>query len=177
MKNKVKETNIEIKTNISPSEKVQFVKFVYEACKENDGIYIPIVKQTLFNFALISYFTNYNLESVSGNFDKIYALVNGTNIIGKIEESVKPEILTELKYNVDRYFERPVENKENIIYNKISDILDNISKVTQEMSSDSFISFINNFSMFANDYSAENILNIFSSHKDLFAKKGKVSDK
>ena len=160
--------DIEIKTNISPSEKVKFVKLVYEICDINKGTCIPIVKDTFFNFALIYYFTDYDTENVINDFDKIYYLVNETDIVEKIRESVESNVIEELQLNVNKYFECMCGYKENLLDKKIYSLFDETYNIMNKINSDSFVSFLNNFSEFSNKFEPNNIFDLFSKNKSLF---------
>ena len=161
-----KTLNIEIRTDILPSEKILFAKTVYGNCEANDCIQIPMAKDTFFKFALIKFFTNYDTESVVNDFDEIYMLVNNTDIIEEIKKNVKEEIIDDLQKNVDVLF----GYSDNTILNSVQKILNNITKMTSEIGSDAFIEFINKFSDFSKEFEPEKIIDLFGNHKDLFLK-------
>lgn len=161
-----KTVNIEIRTDILPSEKILFAKTVYGNCEANDCIQIPMAKDAFFKFALIKFFTNYDTESVVNDFDEIYMLVNNTDIIKEIKKNVKEEIIDDLQKNVDVLF----GYSDNTILNSVQKILNNITKMTSEIGSDAFIEFINKFSDFSKEFEPEKIIDLFGNHKDLFLK-------
>lgn len=121
-----KEYPISFYTDLTIRKKVIFIKSVVDLVVDED--YLSIIRDIVFDYMIIYYFTDFDTTEVSESDDSLTAmekLLEETNIVELVKKSVSKELLTELSDAVDR----DIEYKTGIKFDNVTTALSKLMKV------------------------------------------------
>lgn len=150
--------NEEVEYHYSPtmtySEQVSFVKSVSNMVLFNDGTYIPLLKDIMFNFFLINDFTDIDISMFNNEFgdfdiDKFADFDNNTGLSNSIKTNIDTTLLYNLIDSVDSCIAYKTGiSKDNIgmaVVELINTLKKKIDTFGNNIDSDTVLKFMQNF--------------------------------
>lgn len=164
--------------DLTLTEKAAFVKSVSEQIVQKDNYYMHFLKDVFFNYAIIEYFTDIDLNQVLEikgdiNIDQIELFIKTTNVIEIICGQVSKDLITELQYFIDENVSYLTGKGFDDLSTTFRDLLKSIKDVVlgiNENFKDFDISKLNDignlgtkFQNISNDEIISNIVKVFNS--------------
>lgn len=125
-----KMVEVTIRHSLPYDEYANFISDVINGMFDSDGEYIPYARQASYHVNLIKYFTNIKVENVKA----VYDLINNTNIIELIVDTVSDEIGYEMYEDIIE----GVQYRKQKIYHasKWNDLADTLNNALDSFMSD-----------------------------------------
>lgn len=165
-------------TDLKLSEKTSFIESVSEQLVKKDNYYRYFLKDLFFNWALIEYFTDIDLNQVLEikgdiNIDQIDIFIKTTNVIDIICGQVSKDLIAELQYFIDENVSYLTGKSFDDLSTSLCDLLKSIKDVVlgiNEKFKDFDVSKLNDisnlgtkFQNISNDEIISNIVKVFNS--------------
>lgn len=125
-----KMVEVTIRHSLPYDEYANFISDVINGMFDSDGEYIPYARKASYLVNLIKYFTNIKVENVKA----VYDLINNTNIIDIISESVSDEIIYGMREDINE----GVQYRKQKIYHasKWNELADTLNSAVDSLMSD-----------------------------------------
>lgn len=160
------ENSFNFQTSLRASEKVNFVHFV-ENLIVNDGVYEHIIKDLMFDYAIITFFTDVNIgeifDSENIGLDDVEDIVLGTDIVNIVKENAEEGLISELYKAVGYCVEQHFGIKTNTVSDAIIKFIDNANdKILGKYDIDEVMNMANIISNSVGKVSAKDIWNSYA---------------
>lgn len=158
-------------TSLSAYDKVRFVDSVVSAVVTDDG-YNYVIKDMLFNFWIVAFFTDVDVSEITeaeNNIDAIEDFLDEINIVDVVKMNVVPGILDELEKAVEFNIEYKTGIHINPISSSLSSLLDTIEKKVEDIDLDSMMDVAEAMSGISDELTPEKMLDAYAK-TDIFKK-------
>ena len=159
------------KTSLSASEKVQFVSYVTNTIVGEN--YLSIIRDLIFDFAIVSLMTSVVVEDVTTSKDVINTIeefLNSTNIVEIVKANVEVGLIEELNKCVDENLEYRTGVHRNPIADSISHLLNTIERKLNDVDTDSMMEMAQIISGMSGELTAEKMVEAYA-NSDVFKQK------
>lgn len=159
------------KTSLSASEKVQFVNYVTNTIVGEN--YLSIIRDLIFDFAIVSLMTSVVVEDVVTSKDVINTIeefLNSTNIVEIVKANVEVGLIEELNKCVDENLEYRTGVHRNPIADSISHLLNTIERKLNDVDTDSMMEMAQIISGMSGELTAEKMVEAYA-NSDVFKQK------
>lgn len=150
-----KSVTINVKKVLSFKDRIQFVSEVVNNCFNDNGDFIPAIKNIAFKIAVLRYFTNFKLPQKNPSLT--YNLLIHSEIYSHIKSHIDTDEIKELWSDINEAVEY---RKDNVIATqktelvKISNVMNTMTeKYTNMFEGIDIKDFVNKLSTFKNDIS------------------------
>lgn len=159
--------------NPSMSKKVAFVKSVVENVV-NDDCYYPMIKDMVFDFCLIEFFSDImsNAENEEDTIDYVEEFLANNNAATVMKLGMDFDVVQELRENVDKMIEYKTGIHPSPIADAISKILDTLEQKFAGIDVDAMSGMANVFGKLQGDITPEKMLEAYAK-SDVFKKQAK----
>lgn len=159
--------------NPSMSKKVAFVKSVAENVV-NDDCYYPMIKDMVFDFCLIEFFSDIrsNAENEEDTIDYVEEFLENNNAATVMKLGMDFDVLQELYENVDKMIEYKTGIHPSPIADAISKVLDTLEQKFAGIDVDAMSGMANVFGKLQGDITPEKMLEAYAK-SDVFKKQAK----
>lgn len=158
-------------TDIRNSEKAKLISFVSETIIGEN--YISILKDMIFNFAIINFFSDVDLSDIKeapDSLNKIEDFLYENNIIDVIKKNVEKGVIEELYDSVNKNIEYKTGIRENSLYNSLIRLCNTIESKFSNIDVNELNEFAKSISSISSELTPENILDAYSK-TDIFKNK------
>lgn len=158
-------------TSISAYEKLNFVDSVVDIIVGDDS-YNYVIKDMIFNFNVIRFFTDVDLSEITGaenSIDAIEEFLENTNIIDIVLANAEPGVIGELMEAVELNIEYKTGIHVNPISASLSSLLNTIEKKVEGIDLDSMLGLAESMSGISGELTPEKILDAYAK-TDIFKK-------
>ena len=158
-------------TSLSAYNKVRFVDSVVSAIVTDDG-YNYVIKDMLFDFWVVNFFTDVDVSEVAeaeNNIDAIENFLDDTNIVDIVKMNVVPGIIDELEKAVEFNIEYKTGIHINPISSSLSSLLDTIEGKVENIDFDSMMEIAEAMSGISGELTADKMLDAYAK-TDIFKK-------
>lgn len=158
-------------TSLSAYNKVKFVDSVVSAIVTDDG-YNYIIKDMLFDFWVVNFFTDADVSKIAeaeNNIDAIEDFFDGNNIIDIVKINIAPGIIDELEKAVEFNIEYKTGIHINPISSSLSSLLDTIEGKVENIDFDSMMDIAEAMSGISGELTADKMLDAYAK-TDIFKK-------
>jgi hypothetical protein len=161
--------NFDFKTYLSAYEKQVFVKTVVKNLVYEDG-YDAIIKDLIFDFAIIELFTNVDTSFINMKDDDgndihpviiIEHFLEETNIVDIVKANMESGLLDDLNRAVELNIQYLTGIQPNPLNEAIARLVSTIEDKVNKVDLDSAMDMINKFANMKEDFSVENIVNAY----------------
>lgn len=164
------EKSFNFRTSLRAADKVGLVNEVVKLLvNENDNRYHYIVKDIVFNFTVIRYFTDIDIlkdfeDVIEDKVDTpvMETVVEYTDIIDVIMEHIDDELIDELKKAVDYNVEYITGIRINSVSNAFVKLLNAFEKKIEELDVDSAVEMLKMVTDYGGELTPENIWNAYA---------------
>lgn len=166
----------------SYSQKVLFVNSVVDTIVGDNYNYI--IKDLIFDFMIISIFTDIDTAYIEDCDDFYYAielideLVNNTNVASIVKNNMGFSIISELEESVDKGIEYKTGMHGNVINDSLASLINTVEEKLKDfnLSSEDVMKMVPSFINMGEELSAEKILDAYSK-TDMFKRQfGETAD-
>lgn len=163
------EYNFNFRTSLSAYEKLVFTKIVVDSLV-NDDSYNVVIRDLMFNFAVIEMFTNVDTSFIDvkdddGNYVNqiiiIEHFLESSNIIDIIKANVDNELFDELNHSIDLNVQYLTGININPISKSFANLMSIFEKKINEVDLNSMMEMAQKFSGMTEDFTMENIINTY----------------
>lgn len=158
-------------TSLSAYNKVRFVDSVVSAIVTDDG-YNYVIKDMLFDFWVVNFFTDVDVSEVAeaeNNIDAIENFLDDTNIVDIVKMNVVPGILDELEKAVEFNIEYKTGIHINPISSSLSSLLDTIERKVEDVDFEEMMGIADAISSISGELTPEKMLDAYAK-TDIFKK-------
>lgn len=157
------------KTSLSAYDKLVFVKTVVSSLVDNDG-YNSIVKDLIFDFAIVELFTNIdtsfiNIKDDDGNdvhpIIPIEHFLDNSNIVDIVKTNMEIGLLDELNRAVDMDIQYITGIHPNPLSEAIASIVSTLEEKIDEVDLNSMMDMAKKFASMTEDFTVENAVNAY----------------
>ena len=157
------------KTSLSAYDKLVFVKTVVSSLVDNDG-YNSIVKDLIFDFAIVELFTNIdtsfiNMKDDDGNdvhpIIPIEHFLDNSNIVDIVKTNMEIGLLDELNRAVDMDIQYITGIHPNPLSEAIASIVSTLEEKIDEVDLNSMMDMAKKFASMTEDFTVENAVNAY----------------
>lgn len=128
--------SFDFRNDLTASEKVSFVNFVVGILvDETNKTYNGIIKDLIFDFAIIGHFTNVNMSDVyaeiqesKDNVSVIEKYIESNDIVRIVTANIPVELLESLRIAIDENIQYKTGVNPNNVFSSISNLLNKFSK-------------------------------------------------
>ena len=109
-------------------DRVKFVSSVVESLIQGN-FYAGVIKDMIFDFMLIKYFTDIPVEEIEDKpnaINMIEEFVYGTSVVTILYENISPVLITELRKSVDENIAYRTGIKDSVIENAVANLLNTL---------------------------------------------------
>lgn len=161
--------NFDFKTSLSAHDKLLLVKTVVNNLID-DGGYDVIIRDLIFDFAVIEVFTNIdtsfiNMKDDYGNaIDPIILIehfLEETNVADIVKENMEVGLLDELNHAIDLNIQYITGIHPNPLNEALSTLVSTLEKKINEVDLDSMMDMAQKFAGMTDDFTLENIVNAY----------------
>lgn len=150
-------------TDLSISDKAKFVNFVTSLVVDDEN-YNSIIRDLIFNFCIIDFFTDINTEEFkqSINFlDDVEEFLLSTNIVEIIKANAFPTLFEELNNAVDKSIEYRTGIHPSPLNEALASLVSTFEKKVKEFDMDSAMEMVSLLTEMTGDISPESIVNAY----------------
>lgn len=156
-------------TSLSALDKMTFVKTVVHNLVDDEG-YEIVVKDLIFDFAIIEMFTNIdtsfiNVQDDDGNDINPIILVehflNETNVVDIVKSNMEADLLDELKHAVDLNIQYLTGIHCNPLSESVAKLISTLEKKVSETDLNGMMEMAQKFVGMTEDFSLENVVNAY----------------
>lgn len=158
-------------TSLSAYNKVRFVDSVVSAIVTDDG-YNYVIKDMLFDFWVVSFFTDVDVSKIAeaeNNIDAIEDFFDENNIVDIVKINIVPGIIDELEKAVEFNIEYKTGIHINPISSSLSSLLDTIEEKVENIDFDSMMDIAEAMSGISGELTADKMLDAYAK-TDIFKK-------
>lgn len=158
-------------TSLNAYTRLNFVDYVTSIIVDDDN-YNYVIKDMVFNFSIIRFFTNIDTSEVvnaDNIFNAIEEFLDETNIVEIVVMNSDPGVIEELREAVDLNIEYRTGIHTNPISSSLSNLLDTINKKFEDIDYDSMMKAAEAMSSISGELTAEKILDAYAK-TDMFTK-------
>jgi hypothetical protein len=157
------------KTSLSAYDKLVFVKTVVNTIV-NDDSYDVVIKDLIFDFAIIDVFTNIdtsfiNMKDEDGEDISSIILIEHfleeSNVVDIVKANMEDGLLDELMDAVDLNIQYLTGIKQNSIDSAITNLLSTLEKRTNDINLEDMMSMAHKFDSMTEDFTLENLVNAY----------------
>lgn len=157
------------KTSLSAYDKLVFVKTVVNTIV-NDDSYDVVIKDLIFDFAIIDVFTNIdtsfiNMKDEDGEDISSIILIEHfleeSNVVDIVKANMEDGLLDELMEAVDLNIQYLTGIKQNSIDSAIANLLSTLEKRTNDVNLEDMMSIAHKFDNMTEDFTLENLVNAY----------------
>lgn len=157
------------KTSLSAYDKLVFVKTVVNTIV-NDDSYDVVIKDLIFDFAIIDVFTNIdtsfiNMKDEDGEDISSIILIEHfleeSNVVDIVKANMKDGLFDELMEAVDLNIQYLTGIKQNSIDSAIANLLSTLEKRTNDVNLEDMMSIAHKFDNMTEDFTLENLVNAY----------------
>lgn len=157
------------KTSLSAYDKLVFVKTVVSSLVDNDG-YNSIVKDLIFDFAIVELFTNIdtsfiNIKDDDGNdihpIIPIEHFLDNSNIVDIVKANMEIGLLDELNRAVDMDIQYITGIHPNPLSEAIASLVSTLEEKIDEVDLNSMMDMAKKFASMTEDFTVENAVNAY----------------
>lgn len=179
--------NFEFKTSLSSYEKQVFVKTVVNNLVDDSG-YDVVIKDLIFDFAIVEVFTNIDTSFINMKDDEGEAInpiipiehfLGETEIVDIVKANMEVGLLNELNRAIDLNVQYLTGIHPNPLGEDIADLLSALEKKINETDLNSLMDMAQKFAGMTEDFTLENIVNAYINsdvHKQNLEEIEKVKD-
>lgn len=150
---------INIKENLTVSEKISFVDtVVHIMVREN---YYPMLKKIAFDYAMISVFTDVNMEEFN-TMDEIERFIEETNIVDLVETYTQSGLIAELDDAVCKSIEMKTGIRESRIENAIGGLIKALEEKVVGIKPDEIMDLANRLNGIKDDLTPEKLIDAYT---------------
>lgn len=180
--------NFEFKTSLSAFEKLAFVRNVVDSIV-NHNSYDVVIKDLIFDFNIISVFTNIDTSFISmkdedGNDINEIILIehflNESNAVSIVKENMEYGLFDELVRAIDLNIQYLTGINSNTINDAIVDLISTVKNKINNIDLDTAMDMVQKFSNMTEDFTVENLVNAYinsDTHKKNLAEIEEAKDK
>ena len=156
-------------TDISAYEKIMFVNSVVDSVVDGD-YYNLVAKDLIFDFYIVDVFTNVDtsfIDDKDNDGNAIHPIIliehflNNSNIVDVVKANVKPELLAELNYSVDKCIEYRTGIHTNYLNEALTSLIDTIERKIGEIDLAGATDVANMLSGITEDFTLDNIVSAY----------------
>lgn len=172
-------------TFLSAYEKLNFVNSVVDVVV-TDSSYNYIIKDMVFDFNIIRFFTDVDLSEIvesDNNIDAIEEFLNETNVVEIVKMNATLGVIDELMEAVDFNIEYKTGIHTNLIASSLSSLLNTIDRKIEDIDLSSLMGFADAMSGVSGELTAEKIVEAYgksdlrkTQYKEIFEKLEKRND-
>lgn len=156
------------KINPTMSQKIEFVSAVVDTVV-GDDYYYPMLKDMIFDFHLVNFFTDAFDNSSSFTIDEIEEFLNETDVADILKINIDFDLLTELYDSVDKAIEYKTGIHISPIEDAIKSLLDTVERKFRDIDVDSMIGMAKVFGKLQGDITPDKMLEAYA-NSDIFKK-------
>ena len=157
-------------TSLSASKKISFINSIVDTVVDNN--YYTVVRDMLFDFAIIRTFTDIDTTFVKNSdsmIDTIEEFLDETNIVDIVKANMKIGLLEELNESVDKAIEFRTGIHPNPLNEALASLLSTLEKKVNEIDLGSAMGMAQKFMGMTEDLTPESLINAYmnsDTHKD-----------
>ena len=162
--------DFEFATSLSASEKINFINSIVDTIVGDN--YYTVVRNNLFDFAIIRTFTNIDTTFVKNSdsmIDTIEEFLDETNIVDIVEANMEFGLLEELNEAVDKAIEFRTGIHPSPLNDALASLLSTLEKKVNEIDLGSAMGMAQKFMGMTEDLTPESLINAYmnsDTHKD-----------
>lgn len=162
------------RTVLRTTDKVKFINTVCGSIvNDSSKDYYSVLRNLMFNYAIINIFTDVDTSSVdesSNTIDAIENFLNNTNIVEVVIKNIDVNIIRELNDAVDKNIEYKTGIKVNSVEDALVKVLDTVDGMMKKVNINDFVKAITKLNNSTNELTADKLLDAYSK-TDMFKKK------
>lgn len=162
------EVEFAYKINLTMSQKIEFVSAVVDTVV-GDDYYYPMLKDMIFDFHLVNFFTDVFDNSSSFTIDEIEEFLNETDVADILKINIDFDLLTELYDSVDKAIEYKTGIHISPIEDAIKSLLDTVERKFRDIDVDSMTGMAKVFEKLQGDITPDKMLEAYA-NSDIFKK-------
>ena len=156
-------------TSLSALDKMTFVKTVVHNLVDDEG-YEIVVKDLIFDFAIIEMFTNIDTSFINAQDDDgndinpiilVEHFLNETNVVDIVKSNMEADLLDELKHAVDLNIQYLTGIHCNPLSESVAKLISTLEKKVSETDLNGMMEMAQKFVGMTEDFSLENIVNAY----------------
>lgn len=150
-------------TNLSASEKVKFINFVTDTLVDKN--YCSILRDMIFDYAIISNFTDVDISEVQeskNSINLIEDLLEETNIVAIVKANAEEGLIDELSKAVDDNIEYRTGIHKSSLGDALAKLLNTIEKKISDVDTDSMMEMAKKLSNMTGELTPESIVEAYS---------------
>lgn len=151
-------------TTLSASEKISFINSIVDTVVSNN--YYTVIRDMLFDFAIIRTFTNIDTTFVKNSdsmIDTIEQFLNETNIVEIIKANMEFGLLAELNEAVDKAIEFRTGIHPSPLNDALASLLSTLERKVNEIDLGSAMSMAQKFAGMTGELTPESLINAYMS--------------
>ena len=161
--------NFSFKTSLSAYDKMVFVKTVVDNLVSDDG-YDVVIKDLMFDFAIIEVFTNIDTSFINTTDDDgnsihpvilIEHFLEETNVVDIIKANMKDGLLDELNHAIDLNIQYLTGINPNPLNEAVANLVSTLEKKINEVDLNSMMGMAQKFAGMTEDFSLENAIKYY----------------
>ena len=161
--------NFNFKTYLSAYDKLVFVKTVVGALVDDDS-YDVVIKDLIFDFAIIEVFTNIDTSFINTKDDDgndispivlIEHFIEETSVVDIVKANIEDSLLDELNRAVDLNIQYLTGINPNPLNDSLASLFSTIEKKINEVDLDSMMDMVQKFANMTEDFTLENAVNAY----------------
>ena len=161
--------NYDFKTSLKAHEKQEFVKIVVNSLVDDSG-YDVVIKDLIFDFAIVEIFTNIDtsfVEMKDDNGDLINPIIpiehflNSTDIVEVVKANMEAGLLEELYNAVDLNIRYLTGIHPNPLNESIASFVSTLEKKVNEVDLSGMMDMVQKFAGMTEDFTVENAINAY----------------
>lgn len=154
--------NFEFTTSLSVSKKISFINSIVDSVVDNN--YYTVVRDMLFDFAIIRTFTYIDTTFVKNSdsmIDTIEEFLNETNIVDIVKANMEIGLLEELNEAVDKAIEYRTGIHPSPLNDALASLLSTLEKKVSEIDLSSAMGMAQKFAGMTGDLTPESLINAY----------------
>lgn len=161
--------NFDFKTSLSAYDKSVFVKTVVDTLVDDDG-YDVVIKDLIFDFAIIEVFTNIDTSFINMKDDDgddiapiilIEHFLKESNVIDVVKANMEVGLLDELNHAVDLNIQYLTGIYPNPLNEAIASLVSTLEKKINDVDLNSMMDMAQKFAGMTEDFTLENAMNVY----------------
>lgn len=156
--------NFEFTTSLSVSKKISFINSIVDSVVDNN--YYTVVRDMLFDFAIIRTFTYIDTTFVKNSdsmIDTIEEFLNETNIVDIVKANMEIGLLEELNEAVDKAIEYRTGIHPSPLNDALASLLSTLEKKVNEIDLGSAMGMAQKFAGMTGELTPESLINAYMS--------------
>lgn len=162
----------EFKTNLSSSEKVGFViatvNMLFQTDKSGEKIYLSVIKDMIFDYAIIKYFTNIDLSFIDDSdsmLGDIEEFINNTNAAEIVKVNADVDVIEGLARSVSDNIMYRTGIRPDDIYRSLSELVNNIAKKVDSIDIEQMMKMADTINNAKDDFTPDGIAHAYYNSK------------